>query len=68
MKSLVRVFLSIFIISFGLMGVAAWLNSSQGYSGGNTLTVYNWGDYIDPELLERFQKETGITVIYQTFD
>jgi spermidine/putrescine transport system substrate-binding protein len=37
-------------------------------SGGNTLTIYNWGDYVDPELLEQFEKETGITVIYQTFD
>lgn len=68
MKQLSRLFIIILVIAFGLMGLAAKLNSSQGYSGSNTLTIYNWGDYIDPELLDRFEKETGITVIYQTFD
>ena len=32
------------------------------------LNVYNWTDYIDPAALERFQKETGITVHYDVFD
>jgi putrescine transport system substrate-binding protein len=32
------------------------------------LNVYNWTDYIDPAVLERFQKETGITVHYDVFD
>ena len=44
------------------------LNSSEGYSAGNTLTVYNWGDYIDPDLINQFEEETGIKVIYETFD
>ena len=26
------------------------------------LNVYNWSDYIDPKVIEDFQKETGITV------
>lgn len=68
MKQLTRLFLVILIVAFGLMGLAARLNSTEGYSGGNTLTIYNWGDYIDPDLISRFEKETGITVIYQTFD
>lgn len=68
MKQLVRLLLVVLIIAFGLMGLAAKLNSNEGYSGANTLTIYNWGDYIDPDLLTRFQQETGITVIYQTFD
>jgi putrescine transport system substrate-binding protein len=32
------------------------------------LNVYNWTDYIDPAMLERFKKETGITVRYDVFD
>jgi len=32
------------------------------------LNVYNWTDYIDPAALDRFQKETGITVHYDVFD
>ena len=29
-----------------------------------TLNVLNWGDYIDPELLDQFEEETGIEVKY----
>lgn len=29
--------------------------------------VYNWGEYIDPELIHRFEDETGIDVIYSNF-
>lgn len=68
MKQLVNAFLAILITAFALMYLGSWMNSNEGYTGGNTLTIYNWGDYIEPELLEEFQEETGITVIYQTFD
>lgn len=37
-------------------------------AGGGTLRIYNWSDYIDPELLTQFTKETGIKVTYDTFD
>lgn len=30
--------------------------------------VYNWSDYIDFKILEDFTKETGIQVIYDTYD
>ncbi len=68
MNKLFRVFLSIVILSAALLYAISTLNSSQGYSGGNTLTIYNWGDYIDEDLIKRFEKETGIKVIYETFD
>ncbi len=32
------------------------------------LNVYNWADYIEPKVLEDFQKETGIKVRYDVFD
>jgi len=32
------------------------------------VNVYNWSDYIDPEMLKLFTKETGIKVVYDTFD
>src|SRR5450830_1854210 len=32
------------------------------------VNVYNWSDYIDPEVLAQFTKETGIKVQYDTFD
>ncbi|MFC5406661.1 ABC transporter substrate-binding protein [Cohnella soli] len=68
MKQLVRLFVAVFIIAGGLMYLTSYLNSSEGYSGSDTLTIYNWGDYIDPELIKEFEKESGLKVIYQTFD
>jgi putrescine transport system substrate-binding protein len=32
------------------------------------VNVYNWSDYIDPQVLAQFSKETGIKVRYDTFD
>lgn len=32
------------------------------------LHVYNWSDYIAPDTVEKFQKETGIKVVYDVFD
>jgi spermidine/putrescine transport system substrate-binding protein len=68
MKQLVRMFTAVFLVAFVLIYVTFQLNSTEGYSSGNTLTIYNWGDYIDPDLLKQFEQESGIKVIYQTFD
>lgn len=68
MKQLIRLAVVIIAVSAILLLTISRLNASQGYSGGNTLTVYNWGDYIDPAVIEEFEKETGITVVYETFD
>ncbi|WP_395503141.1 extracellular solute-binding protein [Ectopseudomonas mendocina] len=32
-----------------------------------TLRIYNWKDYIDPQVLAGFERTTGIKVDYQTF-
>ena len=32
------------------------------------LNVYNWSDYIDPKVVERFTAETGIRVRYDVYD
>ncbi len=32
------------------------------------VNVYNWSDYIDPKMLEKFTAETGIKVNYDVFD
>jgi spermidine/putrescine transport system substrate-binding protein len=37
-------------------------------SGTGVVNIYNWTDYIDPALLEKFTAETGIEVILDTFD
>ena len=35
---------------------------------GTTVNVYNWGEYIDEDLIDEFEDEYGIEVIYDTFD
>ena len=33
-----------------------------------TLHVYNWSDYIAPDTIANFEKQTGIKVVYDVFD
>lgn len=33
-----------------------------------SLKVYNWGEYMDPQVLELFEKETGISVTYDEYE
>lgn len=40
---------------------------SQGGSAGE-VRIYNWGEYIDPDVIEAFEEETGIKVIYDEFE
>ncbi|NUH66801.1 polyamine ABC transporter substrate-binding protein [Sulfitobacter sp. S0837] len=37
-------------------------------ASAETVRVYNWSDYIDESLLEKFEKETGIELVYDVFD
>jgi putrescine transport system substrate-binding protein len=49
------------------LAVAAVFAAGQAHAQG-TLNIYNWNDYVAPDALERFQKETGIKVVYDTYD
>lgn len=64
------IFLSTIIIAIIVLAGLKGLISAQTNTGGdeNTLIIYNWGDYIDPDLLTKFEEETGFYVIYETFD
>jgi putrescine transport system substrate-binding protein len=42
------------------------LGSSVAFA--DEVRVYNWSDYIDEELLSKFEEETGIKLIYDVFD
>ena len=35
---------------------------------GEKLVVYNWGEYIDPEVLTMFEEETGLDIVYEEFE
>ena len=40
--------------------------SSKNTNG--EVIVYNWGEYIDPDVLEMFEEETGIKVVYDEYE
>ena len=68
MRDLVQATVAIIIVC-ALLFVAADQLQSRGSAGSkDTLTVFNWGEYIDPDLIDKFEKETGIQVTYETFD
>lgn len=68
MKSLVNLSIMIIVVCIALFFVADRLESSGSQGSQDSITVYNWGDYIDPDVIKQFTKETGIKVIYETFD
>ena len=44
------------------------LSGQAALAQDRVLNVYNWTDYIDPKVLERFTNETGIKVRYDVYD
>lgn len=50
-----------------LLGTTAVV-AFAGAALAEEVRVYNWSDYIDEELLTKFEEETGIDLIYDVFD
>ena len=48
--------------------IAAVLLPAVVRAEGRTINFYNWSNYIAPGVLEDFTRETGIKVVYDTFD
>ncbi|MDY4761934.1 ABC transporter substrate-binding protein [Streptococcus thoraltensis] len=61
-------FLTGIIAIIVLLWGASFILQKQSGDVSDKLVIYNWGDYIDPDLLTKFTKETGIKVQYETFD
>ncbi|MFK7860063.1 MAG: spermidine/putrescine ABC transporter substrate-binding protein [Granulosicoccus sp.] len=49
-----------------LIAFASTLSPAQALAEGE-LNVYNWGDYINPDVLDKFTEETGINVTLDTY-
>ena len=56
------------LILAGLIIVPGYKAVFASNTAGSTLKVYNWGEYIDEDVIKQFEEETGITVIYDTFE
>ncbi|MEM1432286.1 MAG: polyamine ABC transporter substrate-binding protein [Pseudomonadota bacterium] len=48
--------------------VATMALVAAGAVSADEVRVYNWSDYIDEALLEKFEAETGLELIYDVFD
>lgn len=68
MKKLLSAFIGILILCLLLAGGDYALNRHNNDGGRKTVTIYNWGDYIDPALITKFEHQTGYHVDYETFD
>jgi putrescine transport system substrate-binding protein len=44
------------------------LLSAAAVAEDKVVNVYNWAEYLDPQVVEKFQKETGIKVNYDVYD
>jgi putrescine transport system substrate-binding protein len=60
MKSMVARLAAVAVLSTCLTGNA--------FAEDKVVNIYNWSDYIDTSILTDFTKETGIKVVYDTFD
>ena len=58
MKKIVKLFLFVLVVTIFISGCS---------SSKPTLTVYNWGDYIDEDVISEFEKEFGVRVVYDEF-
>ena len=56
----------VMLLIVGLIGIGG-RGSSLPYAG-QTLYVYNWGEYTGENLIKDFENETGATVVMENFD
>lgn len=54
--------------NFSLAALVSALVVSSAGAEPPVVRVHNWSDYIDPKILTDFEAETGIGVVYETFD
>ena len=52
----------------GNTGASGTDSTASGSADGGELYVYNWGEYIDEDVISQFEEETGITVVYDLFE
>ena len=63
MKKVVCIILAALLVCAAL---PVFAEGDKPYAG-ETITVFNWYEYIDPAVIDQFEEETGITVNYAMF-
>ena len=51
-----------------ITGGGIFYGSKNKMRSEEQVIVYNWGEYIDPDVIPMFEEETGISVIYEEFE
>ena len=55
-----------------ILGVLAFTlhaaRAGSAATGNGQVVVYNYGEYLDPECIDMFEKETGIEVVYEEYE
>ncbi len=62
-QKLIPVAMAVLIVIGGFI-----YGQKDGTSKNGQVIVYNWGEYIDPDIIDLFEEETGIDVIYEEFE
>ena len=52
----------------GRLAALTGLIALTATAAAKEVRIYNWTDYIDPDVITEFTEKTGIDVIYDTFD
>ena len=68
MKPYIRSLIALLMLAGCLLFSGCDMFAEDQEEGDNVLYVYSWGDYLDPEVLEQFEEETGIRVVLDEFD
>ncbi|MDK2967736.1 ABC transporter substrate-binding protein [Lacrimispora amygdalina] len=69
MKKRMKTFLAISALTLLSISVVSGCKKSETKAGSNgEVYVYNWGEYIDESVIQQFEKETGIKVVYDLFE
>lgn len=56
------------MICLVFVGGGIYYASRNQMMNSDKVIVYNWGEYIDPEVITMFEEETGIDVVYEEFE
>ena len=63
MTRVMPAFLALVVVAGGF-----FYASKTNIVGKEQVIVYNWGEYMDPEVAKLFEEETGISVVYEEYE
>ncbi|MEY8842138.1 polyamine ABC transporter substrate-binding protein [Cribrihabitans sp. XS_ASV171] len=55
-------------MTFKTLTLTSAIALAASVAAAQEVRVYNWSDYIDEELLSKFEEQTGLTLVYDVFD